>query len=91
MARIYRYGKMGYCLNGWEWKNLGEELLLEIIMGQSPPGESYNDEGNGLPFFQGKTDFGDYYPTPRKWCTSPTKISLPGDVLLYGSSSCRTN
>ena len=68
--------------DGWEWKNLGEESLLEIIMGQSPPGESYNDEGNGLPFFQGKTDFGDYYPTPRKWCTAPTKISLPGDVLI---------
>ena len=68
--------------HGWEWKNLGDESLLEIIMGQSPPGESYNDEGNGLPFFQGKTDFGDYYPTPRKWCTSPTKISLPGDVLI---------
>lgn len=67
---------------GWEWRNLGEESLLEIIMGQSPPGESYNDEGKGLPFFQGKTDFGDYYPTPRKWCTAPTKISLPGDVLI---------
>ena len=68
--------------DGWEWKKLGEESLLEIIMGQSPPGESYNDEGKGLPFFQGKTDFGEYYPTPRKWCTAPTKISLPGDVLI---------
>ena len=68
--------------DGWEWKKLGDESLLEIIMGQSPPGESYNDEGKGLPFFQGKTDFGDYYPTPRKWCTAPTKISLPGDVLI---------
>ncbi|MDD5368043.1 MAG: restriction endonuclease subunit S [Anaerolineaceae bacterium] len=68
--------------NGWEWKKLGDESLLEIMMGQSPPGESYNDEGKGLPFFQGKTDFGDYYPKPRKWCTSPTKISLPGDVLI---------
>lgn len=68
--------------DGWEWKKLGDESLLEIIMGQSPPGESYNDEGKGLPFFQGKTDFGEYYPTPRKWCTAPTKISLPGDVLI---------
>lgn len=68
--------------DGWEWKKLGDETLLEILMGQSPPGESYNDESKGLPFFQGKTDFGDYYPTPRKWCTAPTKISLPGDVLI---------
>lgn len=68
--------------DGWEWKKLGDESLLEIIMGQSPPGDSYNDEGKGLPFFQGKTDFRDYYPTPRKWCTAPTKISLPGDVLI---------
>ena len=67
---------------GWEWRKLGDESLMEIIMGQSPPGESYNDEGKGLPFFQGKTDFGDYYPTPRKWCTSPKKISLPGDVII---------
>lgn len=56
--------------------------IAEITMGQSPPGSSYNEEGKGLPFFQGKTDFGDRHPTVRVWCTQPTKIAKPGDVLI---------
>jgi type I restriction enzyme S subunit len=51
-------------------------------MGQSPPSSSYNEEGEGLPFFQGKADFGDRHPTVRVWCTQPTKIAEPGDVLI---------
>jgi type I restriction enzyme S subunit len=56
--------------------------IADITMGQSPPGSSYNEEGKGLPFFQGKTDFGDRHPTVRVWCTQPTKIAKPGDVLI---------
>jgi type I restriction enzyme S subunit len=68
---------------GWVWERLGNHhIIKEIIMGQSPPSNTYNDEGRGLPFFQGKADFGDLYPTPRKWYTSPKKESLPGDVLI---------
>ncbi len=67
---------------GWEWNALGSPGLCEIIMGQSPPGNTYNTDGNGLPFYQGKADFGELYPTPRKWCTAPLKISQPGDVLI---------
>lgn len=59
---------------------LGEEF--EIIMGQSPPSGKYNSEGKGLPFFQGKKEFTDLYPEPAVWCTEPTKIAFPGDVLL---------
>lgn len=66
--------------NGWEWVRLGSYVYLE--MGQSPPSDFYNQEKNGLPFFQGKADFGDIYPTPRYWCTKPQKHSYPGDVLL---------
>lgn len=54
----------------------------EIIMGQSPPGETYNYERNGLPFFQGKMDFGSVNPSVRQWCSSPTRIAEPGDILL---------
>jgi type I restriction enzyme S subunit len=67
---------------GWLWKPLGDASVCEIIMGQSPPGNTYNDDGNGLPFFQGKTDFGETFPTARKWCTDPGKVSVPGDVLI---------
>lgn len=65
---------------GWEWKRLGS--IAQVIMGQSPPGNTYNDSRNGLPFFQGKADFGEIQPITRKWCTKPTKISEVGDVLI---------
>jgi type I restriction enzyme S subunit len=67
---------------GWEWVPLGTPGLTEIIMGQSPPGTSYNSERDGLPFFQGKAEFGDLYPTAVKWCNDPRKVAYPGDVLI---------
>jgi type I restriction enzyme S subunit len=56
--------------------------ICEVIAGQSPPSETYNSEGEGIPFFQGKADFGSFYPTVRYWCNKPTKISLPNDILF---------
>ncbi|MDD5059092.1 MAG: restriction endonuclease subunit S [Sideroxydans sp.] len=56
--------------------------VAELIMGQSPPGDTYNEAGNGLPFFQGKTEFGEVSPTPRKWCNAPKKIAEAGDILM---------
>lgn len=65
---------------GWCWARLGE--AADVIAGQSPPSETYNNSGVGLPFFQGKTEFGELYPTVRKWCDSPTKIAEAGDILI---------
>lgn len=56
--------------------------IAEIVMGQSPPGESYNETGNGLPFFQGKAEFGESSPVARKWCTDPKRIAEIGDILM---------
>lgn len=56
--------------------------VAKLIMGQSPPSSSYNDEGKGLPFYQGKADFGFIYPTPRKYCTNPKKVAEVGDILM---------
>lgn len=64
----------------WRWVKLGE--LCELIMGQSPPGNTYTDKPEGLPFFQGKADFGEYFPTVRVWCTQPIKIAEEGDILI---------
>ena len=64
----------------WQVVRLGE--VAQIEMGQSPPSITYNSEGIGLPFFQGKADFGDIYPTTRKWCSSPNKIAEKDDILL---------
>jgi len=65
---------------GWTKSSVGTQFNL--TMGQSPPGESYNDEGVGLPFFQGRTDFGDRYPDRRKFCSAPTRVAQPDDTLI---------
>ena len=66
--------------SGWKRARLDE--ACEVILGQSPPGNTYNFDGEGLPFFQGKAEFGDYYPTAVKWCSAPTKIAEGEDVLI---------
>jgi len=59
---------------------LGEACI--VVMGQSPPGTSYNTSGDGLPFFQGKTDFGETYPKVRVFCNQPSRIAEEGDILM---------
>ena len=56
--------------------------VCAINMGQSPDSKSYNNTGNGVPFFQGNTDFGEKYPVTRKWCSAPTKMAAPDDILI---------
>lgn len=53
-----------------------------IIAGQSPESKYYNSTGEGIPFFQGKADFGELYPKVRVYCSSPTKIAQYNDILL---------
>lgn len=53
-----------------------------IIAGQSPESKFYNTDGGGIPFFQGKADFGDLYPSIRVYCTRPTRIAEKDDILL---------
>jgi type I restriction enzyme, S subunit len=66
--------------DGWKWTTLAD--ASEIILGQSPSSDTYNTEGKGLPFYQGKAEFGDVYPTKAKWCSVPGKIAEAGDVLI---------
>jgi type I restriction enzyme S subunit len=56
--------------------------IADLIMGQSPPSSTYNEAGDGLAFFQGKTDFGFRHPTPRLFCSAPLKIAKPDDILM---------
>jgi type I restriction enzyme S subunit len=65
---------------GWTYKKLGE--ICELIMGQSPESTSYNKEGEGLPFFQGCSDFGTLNPNVTTYCNAPLKIAEPLDVLM---------
>ncbi len=56
--------------------------VTEVIAGQSPPSATYNQNREGLPFYQGKADFGEWHPVTRMWCNGPLKIAIPGDVLI---------
>ena len=51
-------------------------------MGQSPDSSSYNNNEDGIPFFQGNADFGERYPITRVWCNAPTKIAKAEDILI---------
>jgi Type I restriction modification DNA specificity domain len=65
---------------GWQEVSLSDVAI--VIQGQSPPGSSYNTEGKGLPFFQGKAEFTALSPAVSKWCTEPNKIAEAGDILI---------
>ncbi|HNO74104.1 MAG TPA: restriction endonuclease subunit S [Nitrosomonas mobilis] len=65
---------------GWEMRTVSE--CFSLTMGQSPPGDTYNDISDGLPFFQGRTDFGFRYPENRKYCSAPTRIANAEDTLV---------
>jgi type I restriction enzyme, S subunit len=67
--------------HGWEIKKLGD--VCKVIAGQSPEGKFYNSEGNGLPFYQGKKDYGEkYIGKPTTWTTKITKEAEAGDILI---------
>ncbi|MBX3001255.1 MAG: restriction endonuclease subunit S [Caldilineaceae bacterium] len=66
--------------DGWLRVELG--AVTQLIVGQSPPSSTYNTKGLGLPFFQGKAEFGELYPTPVKYCSDPKRIAQPNDVLI---------
>ncbi len=72
--------ELGMVPVGWEVKCLSD--VCNIVMGQSPKSEFYNDIGEGLPFHQGVTDFGDRFPTDRKYCTVMNRIAEAGDILF---------
>jgi len=56
--------------------------VAEIIMGHSPPGFTYNTTGTGMVFFQGVKDFNRRYPSPRVFCSAPSRIAQSGDILF---------
>jgi type I restriction enzyme, S subunit len=66
-----------------EWQNKQICELCEVIAGQSPEGKFYNTDGDGLPFYQGKKDFGEkFIKAPSTWTTQITKIARGGDILM---------
>jgi type I restriction enzyme S subunit len=72
--------ELGEIPRGWRVGSVDDEF--DLTMGQSPPGETYNKTGVGLPFYQGCTDFGFRFPTRRIYCTAPTRLGRWGDTLV---------
>jgi type I restriction enzyme, S subunit len=67
--------------NGWQRKHIGD--LCVVIAGQSPEGKFYNAVGKGMPFYQGKKDFGEkFIEAPTTWTTQTTKVAKEGDILM---------
>ncbi|OOB76577.1 hypothetical protein AXF41_11495 [Clostridium haemolyticum] len=80
----------------YNWKMSKLMDTCEIIMGQSPKSQSYNDEGKGVPLINGPVEFGNSHfskTIKSKWTTEPTKICLKNDLLLCvrGSTLGRIN
>lgn len=65
---------------GWTKGKLSE--VANITMGQSPEGTSYNEDGDGMVFFQGSTDFSFRFPDVRMYTTEPTRFAKEEDILL---------
>ena len=65
---------------GWEKKPLSE--IADITMGQSPKSIYYNEDGNGLPFHQGVTNFGFRFPSHQTYCTVQNRLAESGDILF---------
>ena len=72
--------ELGEIPEGWEVKQLKE--CMNLTMGQSPPSITYNDRGEGLPFFQGSSRFGFRYARKQRFCSAPARIALSDDTLI---------
>lgn len=64
----------------WEYVRLKE--IATIIMGQSPKSEYFNSEGEGMPFMQGKTEFGEFSPSIVKYTTKTTRVAKNNSILF---------
>lgn len=68
------------CCDDWEQGVLSN--IAEITMGQSPSGDSYNENRTGTVFFQGRAEFGTRFPTIRLYTTEPKRLARENDILM---------
>jgi len=65
-----------------DWRKGTLSEIANITMGQSPDGKSYNEDGIGTVFYQGRAEFGSRFPTRRLYTTQPKRMAAKGDVLI---------
>jgi type I restriction enzyme S subunit len=76
----FQPSELGPIPTGWNLSTINEEY--NVVMGQSPKGDTYNEEGEGTLFFQGRAEFGWRFPTPRLYTTDPKRMAKAGDALM---------
>lgn len=77
---IYQQMFIDNASSDWIEGTLSE--IADITMGQSPSGSSYNEDGNGTIFFQGRAEFGFRFPTVRLYTTEPKRMACANDTLM---------
>ena len=65
-----------------DWTEGSLSDIADITMGQSPSGSSYNEDGIGTIFFQGRAEFGFRFPPPRLYTTEPKRMACTDDILM---------
>lgn len=77
---LYTHMFIDNCAPDWLDGTLSD--IAEIIMGQSPKGDTYNEDGEGTVFYQGRAEFGFRFPTRRLFTTDPKRMAQENDVLM---------
>ena len=77
---LFRQWFVGEADESWVVGTLEDEF--DFTMGQSPPGDSYNEIGDGIIFFQGRTDFDFRFPKTRMFTSQPSRYAKPFDTLV---------
>ena len=72
--------ELGMIPEGWKVGRL--EDIAEITMGQSPAGNSLNENREGMMFYQGSSDFGFRFPSIRVFTTEPKRLAVANSVLF---------
>ena len=72
--------ELGMIPEGWHVGSLSE--IADVTMGQSPSGASFNENGCGIAFYQGRTEFGFRFPSIKLFTTEPTRFAEPHSVLM---------
>jgi type I restriction enzyme S subunit len=64
------------------WETATLDQVCDIVMGQAPSGDTYNNVGKGIPLIAGAADFGAITPNVKKWTVAPTKLGNSGDIVV---------
>lgn len=72
--------ELGLVPQAWTLRPFSE--IADVVMGLSPKGDTYNEEGLGTPLVNGPVEFGDKFTKAIKWTTAPSKLSKSGDLIV---------